>query len=114
MAFFKRKAKETGSEPVDEHAEDRPSPVVDSKEVSESPEVVAKDAKVESPNNKKVVYVVSTHPDGGWQVKRAGSTKAIKRFDTKAEADAYAKKVASNNGASVLRKKKDGKIQKKR
>ena len=57
--------------------------------------------------------MVCTHPDGGWQVKKTGSTKAIRRFDTKAEADAYAKKVASNNGATVIRKKKDGKIQKK-
>ena len=62
---------------------------------------------------RKASYVVCTHPDGGWQVKKTGSTKAIRRFDTKAEADAYAKKVASNNGATVIRKKKDGKIQKK-
>ncbi|MBQ8179570.1 MAG: DUF2188 domain-containing protein [Candidatus Methanomethylophilaceae archaeon] len=58
-------------------------------------------------------YFVQPHPDGGWQVKRAKAQKALKRFPTKAEADAYAKQVAKNQGTSVVRKKKDGKIQKK-
>ncbi len=59
-------------------------------------------------------YFVSTHPDGGWQVKKANAQKALKRFKTKAEAEAYAKQVATNQGTSVVRKKKDGKIQKKK
>lgn len=59
-------------------------------------------------------YFVSPHPDGGWQVKRANAQKALKKFKTKAEAEAYAKKVATNQGASVVRQKKDGKIQKKK
>lgn len=58
-------------------------------------------------------YIVSTHPDGGWQVKRANAQKALKRFDTKAEAEAYAKQVANNQGESVIRKKKNGAFQKK-
>jgi len=57
---------------------------------------------------------VCKHPDGGWQVKGEGNTKATKRFDTKAEAEAYAKTVAKNQGSSVVAHKKDGKIQKKR
>lgn len=59
-------------------------------------------------------YFVSPHPDGGWQVKKANAQKALKRFKTKAEAEAYAKQVASNQGTTVVRQKKDGKIQKKR
>ena len=59
-------------------------------------------------------YFVSPHPDGGWQVKKANAKKALKRFDTKAEAEDYAKKVAKNQGTSVVRQKKDGKIQKKK
>ena len=83
-------------------------------ESEESPSDVEEDpAKETASTPRKASYVVCTHPDGGWQVKKTGSTKAIRRFDTKAEADAYAKKVASNNGATVIRKKKDGKIQKK-
>ncbi|MBR2254476.1 MAG: DUF2188 domain-containing protein [Candidatus Methanomethylophilaceae archaeon] len=59
-------------------------------------------------------YFVSPHPDGGWQVKKANAKKALKRFDTKTEAEDYAKKVAKNQGTSVVRQKKDGKIQKKK
>ena len=59
-------------------------------------------------------YFVSPHPDGGWQVKKANAQKALKRFDTKAEAEKYAKSVANNQDTHVVRQKKDGKIQKKR
>ena len=58
-------------------------------------------------------YFVSPHPDGGWQVKKANAQKALKRFDTKAEAEKYAKSVANNQDTHVVRQKKDGKIQKK-
>ncbi|MBO5519662.1 MAG: DUF2188 domain-containing protein [Candidatus Methanomethylophilus sp.] len=58
-------------------------------------------------------YFVSPHPDGGWQVKKAKAKRALKRFDTKAEAEKYAKQVAENQGTNVVRQKKDGKIQKK-
>lgn len=59
-------------------------------------------------------YFVSPHPDGGWQVKKANAQKALKRFKTKAEAEAYAKQVATNQGTTVVRQKKDGTIQKKK
>lgn len=62
---------------------------------------------------RKKRQVVSTHPDGGWQVKPEGAPKATKRFRTKAEADAYAKELAAKQKTSVTRKKKDGKLQKK-
>ncbi len=75
-------------------------------------------AKASEPKEEKAApsgaYFVSPHPDGGWQVKRANAQKALKKFKTKAEAEAYAKQVASNQGTSVVRQKKDGKIQKKR
>ncbi len=71
--------------------------------------------KEESPaKQRNGAYFVSPHPDGGWQVKKANAQKALKKFKTKAEAEAYAKQVASNQGTSVVRQKKDGKIQKKR
>lgn len=62
----------------------------------------------------KGAYFVSPRPDGRWQVKRANSEKVLKTFDTKAEAEVYAKRVATNQGSIVIRQKKDGKIQKKR
>ncbi|NLL95239.1 MAG: DUF2188 domain-containing protein [Thermoplasmatales archaeon] len=57
---------------------------------------------------------VSPHPDGGWQVKPEGATKATKRFKTKAEAEEFAKDLAKRQGVGMVRQKKDGKIQKKR
>ena len=57
---------------------------------------------------------VLPHPDGGWQVKGAGNTKATKRFETKAEAVEYAKTVSKNQNSGVVPHKKDGKLQKKR
>ena len=63
---------------------------------------------------KKKKQFVSPHPDGGWQVKLEGSSRATKRFDTKAEAEKYAKELADKQGTSYLRQKKDGKMQKKR
>lgn len=69
--------------------------------------------KAETADKKKKQFV-SPHPDGGWQVKLEGSSKATKRFDTKVEAEKYAKELADKQGTSYLRQKKDGKMQKKR
>jgi hypothetical protein len=81
---------------------------------NEEPKTDKKPAeKEESGTARKRRQVVSTHPDGGWQVKPEGAPIATKRFKTKAEADEYAKILASKQGTSVVRKKKDGKLQKK-
>jgi len=69
--------------------------------------------KEEQKDKSNGAYFVSPHPDGGWQVKKANAQKALKRFDTKAEAEKYAKQVAKNQGSNMVRQKKDGKIQKK-
>lgn len=47
-------------------------------------------------------YHVAKRSDGKWQVKYAGGQKAIKLFDTKAEAMEYTKKMAENQGRAVL------------
>ena len=57
---------------------------------------------------------VTPHPDGGWQVKGEGNSKATVRCKTKEEAEAKAKEIAKNQNASVIAHKKDGKVQKKR
>ena len=56
---------------------------------------------------------IMPHPDGGWQVKGEGNTKATKRFKTKAEAVAYAKSVSKNQDSNIVPHKKNGKLQKK-
>ena len=83
--------------------------------MNEMAEVNPADPSVSQTETKKRndSYFVSPHQDGGWQVKRTGAQKALKKFKTKAEAEAYAKEVASNQGISVVRQKKDGKIQHK-
>ncbi len=58
--------------------------------------------------------VLRRKEDNKWAVKKAGSDKATKLFNTKAEAEAYAKGIAKNQGSTVQRQKKDGKFQKKK
>ena len=62
-------------------------------------------AKVFTPvkeNTGKRVYHVSKRPDGKWAVKFAGGEKAIKLFNTQAEAKEYTEKMADNQGGVVL------------
>lgn len=97
MAFFrKNKEKETAA----------------TEEAEPQVEVQSEADAADKPRNG--AYFVSPHPDGGWQVKKANAQKALKRFDTKVEAEKYAKTVATNQGSHVVRLKKDGKIQKKK
>ncbi len=72
-----------------------------------------KETAQEATKKTKKQYV-SPHPDGGWQVKLEGSSKATKRFKTKAEAEEYARELAKKQGTQVVRKKKDGSFQKKK
>ena len=62
-------------------------------------------------------YHVAKRPDGKWQVKYAGGEKAIKLFATQKEALDYTKKMAENQGGSVLvhasKGAQKGKIKKK-
>jgi hypothetical protein len=116
--FFKRK-KEKVEEPTKEEkpvkkaeAEPQAEPVTEEKPQEEqTEEEQSDDEKSERKPNGN--YFVSPHPDGGWQVKKANAQRALKRFETKAEAEKYAKQVANNQGTNVVRQKKDGKIQKK-
>lgn len=50
--------------------------------------------------------------DGKWQVKFAKGAKALKLFDTQAEAIAFAKEKAERQDGSITIHKKDGKIRK--
>ena len=63
-------------------------------------------------------YHLVKRADGKWEVKFAGGQKAIKLFDTQKEAIEYSKKMASNQGGSMLvhnsKGANKGKIQKKR
>ena len=45
---------------------------------------------------------VTPHPDGGWQVKAAGASRATVRTDTQAQAINYGKQVAINQNAELF------------
>jgi len=114
FGFLKKKSK-PAEEQKNDASEDKvyEGPVIVNPEPGakeEPPAEAAPDTTEDRPGGS---YFVSPHPDGGWQVKRAKAKKALKRFPTKAEAEKYAKQVASNQGTGVVRQKKDGKIQKK-
>lgn len=57
---------------------------------------------------------VTPHPDGGWQVKAEGSSKATVRTDTKAQAFEIARDIARNQKSELLVHNKDGQISDKR
>ncbi len=115
MGLFTRK-KEKKEEKQVEATPKAPEPKAESKPEPKStePKSAVEPAEKTEKAQKKGAYFVSPHPDGGWQVKKANAQKALKRFNTKAEAEAYAKQVAANQGTNVVRQKKDGKIQKKK
>jgi len=108
-AFKEDQKKDEAQAKPEPKPKEEPKPTPKKEEPKEEPKADAK----ENDAPKNGAYFVSTHPDGGWQVKKAGAQKALKRFKTKAEAEEYAKTVAENQGTNVVRKKKDGKIQKK-
>lgn len=45
---------------------------------------------------------VTPHPDGGWQVKGAGNSRATIRTDTQAEAIAIAREIARNQESELF------------
>lgn len=63
-------------------------------------------------------YHLVKRTDGKWEVKFAGGQKAIKLFNTQKEAIEYSKKMAANQGGSMLvhnsKGANKGRIQKKR
>lgn len=62
----------------------------------------------------KTWHITKRESDGKWQVKGEGNEKATRLFDTKAEAEEYAKTLRTNNeGSKVVRHKKGGEFQKK-
>lgn len=79
----------------------------------------AEPAKKEAPKKDATrTYHLVKRSDGKWEVKYAGGQKAIKLFDTQKEAIEYSKKMAENQGGSMLvhnsKGANKGRIQKKK
>lgn len=56
---------------------------------------------------------VMTHPDGGWQVKCAGNSKATVRTNTQSEAIKIARDIAINQKSEVVIHRTNGQIRDK-
>ena len=56
---------------------------------------------------------VIKHPDGGWSVKKGGSDRATKIFQTQKEAIAWGVAVSKNQGAELFIHREDGLIREK-
>ena len=82
------------------------------KKAEEKKEEPGVEEKVRKAPTKKVYHVSLRKEDGKWQVKYGGGKKAIKLFDTQAEAIKFAEERADSQEGSISIHKKDGKIRK--
>lgn len=53
---------------------------------------------------------VTPHPEGGWQVKAAGASRATVRTDTQAQAYSIGRQIAINQGSELFIHNKQGRI----
>lgn len=54
---------------------------------------------------------VVPNPDGGWDVKRSGSSRASAHADTKSEAVDRGREISRNQGTELIIHRQDGRIQ---
>lgn len=123
FGFLKRKKK---NKKVDE-VKQAPTPVkevkeepVPVKEVKEEPAPVKEEAKPvaekpapKKPRQRKPVNHITKHKDGGWQVKKEGAQRALRKFDTQKEAIEFAKQYENEKGVDYIIHKADGTTRKK-
>lgn len=62
---------------------------------------------------KKPAIRVTPHPEGGWQTKKDGNTRAGGKFDIKDDAVDAGKQQAQREGTELIIHGRDGKIQSK-
>ncbi len=101
--------------------DEAPSEVVNEEpvkeEVAEQPTEEEKPVEEKKPASKssapKRIYHISERKElNKWQIKFAGGTKALKMFNTQAEAIAYAKELIAKNGGSYRVHSRAGKMRK--
>lgn len=113
MSLFKKKNKKVEEKPAPK-ASAKAAP---KKEVKKTSAKAAPKKEERDLSNATRSYHVAKREDGKWQVKYAGGQKAIKLFDTQAEAVEYTKKMANNQDGAMLvhnsKGKNKGKIKSK-
>ena len=127
MLLFKKKKKKVEEKPAPQAAPKKEAPKAAAKSApkKETSKAAPKKATAKSAPKKEErdlsnatrSYHVAKREDGKWQVKYAGGQKAIKLFDTQAEAVEYTKKMANNQEGAMLvhnsKGKNKGKIKSK-
>lgn len=110
--FKKRKKKLKENDKV----EVLPKEEVKQEVVEEEPEVEVQEEVVEEPKEekkRKASNHITKHPQGGWQIKKSGASRALKRFRTQKEAIEFAKGLEESTGTAYVIHKADGKTRKK-
>lgn len=99
--------------PVEEKPAE-PAPVPETPKAVLNPRTgfIARPTAPKKYNGKPRAYHVTKQPTGKWQVKLAGGAKAIRVFDTQAEAIAFAKGLVESQGGSYRIHSVKGKIRK--
>jgi hypothetical protein len=82
-------------------------------EIVEEEQVEKVEAK-EEPKKRKMINHITKHKDGGWQIKKGGAQRALKRFSTQKEAIEFAKGLEETTGTSYIIHKADGTTRKKK
>lgn len=90
---------------------EKPAPA---EEVDDEAEAAAEISAAAKYNGPKVYHITKRMSDGKWQIKFNKGKKAIKLFDTQAQAIDYAKALAQNQEASIMIHKEDGTFRKLR
>ena len=112
----KKEEKKPAAKAPAKKEEKKPAAKAPAKKEEKKPAAKAPAKKEEKPAAKdisnKTYHISKRKEDGKWQVKFASGQKAIKLFDTQAEAIDYAKKLADNQDGSISIHKLDGKIRK--
>lgn len=115
----KKAAKEQEEDGVTEEAETKDAskkaaPAKDGAEKEQAKPAVKTENKpaAKSETKAKTYHISKRKEDNRWQVKAAGGEKALKLFNTQAEAIEYAKKVAGNQEANIMVHKEDGSFRK--
>lgn len=95
-------------EPLKEEVHEEPIKEETQKEPS-------KEVKEEQPKKRtrKPINHITKHKDGGWQVKKEGASRALKRFKTQKEAIEFAKNLEKTTETGYIIHKADGSTRKK-
>lgn len=86
------------------------------KTVVEEPQEKPEPEEVKEPVKKKrkAAMHITKHKDGGWQVKKEGAQRALRKFNTQKEAIEYAKEIEKEKGTGFIIHKADGSTRKKK